>query len=96
MLVVLLKGEEVTPYNIAGENGRATIRDFAMCAAESFPERRLKLVFEKREDAERIYIPSKDVTPEILDSARIESLGWKSQIDVFEGIRRSVETMESL
>ena len=50
MLMVLLKGENMYPYNISSEGGNVTIRDFAKKAVEAFPEKGLTLSFANPED----------------------------------------------
>ncbi len=96
LLTVLLDGENVTPYNISYEKSNTTIRGFAKTACEVFPERNMTLSFANPADEAE---PSLDVsplapTPEIMDNARLLSIGWKPVVDLKEGIRRSVATLE--
>ena len=93
LLKILLKGEDATPYNIASSKSNTTIRHFARIASRIFPERRLKLVFAHPADEAD---PSENFStvPEILDSTRLESLGWYAQTPLEEGIRKALVTME--
>lgn len=91
---ILLEGEDVTPYNIADRNSNVTIRNFARAATEVFPERSLSLIFSNPEDEAEPAASHFSATPEILDSAKLEGLGWKAQVDLKEGIRRSVQVLE--
>lgn len=96
MLCILLEGENVVPYNISYEKSDTTIRNFAKTACEVFPERNMSLSFANPEDeAEPVLSVSPlTATPEIMDSSRLKALGWKPQVDLKEGIRRSVSILE--
>lgn len=96
LLVILLEGENTLPYNISYEKSDTTIRGFAKAACEVFPERNISLSFANPEDEAE---PVEDIsplapTPEIMDSTRLRALGWKPQVDLKEGIRRSVNILE--
>ncbi len=98
LLFILLHGENAVPYNIAYEKSDTTIRGFAQKACEVFPERNMKLVFANPADEkepEALKTPLSQV-PEILDSGRLQNLGWQPKVDLAEGIRRSVFTLEHL
>ena len=82
------------PYNISSKNSDVTIRNFAKAATEVFPERKLKLSFANKEDEAEPVLDYSEKTPEILSSKRLQSLGWIGRIDIKEGIRRAVLTME--
>lgn len=94
LLTIMMDGEVGVPYNIAAEHSNITIRDFAKTAVAVFPERNMSLSFANPEDEKEPVLDFTKKTPEILASGRLESLGWKANVDVREGIRRSVNTME--
>lgn len=94
LLTVLMAGETGVPYNIAAEHSNITIRNFARTAVEAFPERNMKLSFANPEDEQEPRLDLSKKTPEILASERLEKLGWNARVDVKEGIRRAVLTME--
>ena len=71
-----------------------TIRDFAKTAVRVFPERNISLEFANAWDEKEPVLDFSKKTPEILDSSRLEALGWKAEIDIAEGIKRAVGTME--
>lgn len=89
LLLILLKGRGAEPYNVADENSNTTIRDFAKTAAAAFPEKGISLSFLHKEDEEE---PSGETgkTPEILDHARLDGLGFTAQVSLKEGIMRAV------
>ena len=96
LLLILLKGKNAYPYNIAADHSNTTIRNFAREAVKVFPERNLTLSFANKEDEEEPDLTKFTNTPEILDHARITDLGWKAEVDLAEGIKRSVETLEEV
>lgn len=86
ILSVLLNGDNKTAYNIANRNARITIaglaKTIAACAGR-------EVVFE---------MPNlddiRDATPiakQVLDSKRLESLGWQGRYDVEIGIKHTLE-----
>ena len=94
LLTILLKGENIKPYNISSEENNITIRDFAKMSVNAFPERKLSLSFaNKRDEIEptQSYFSS---TPEILDNTRLKNIGWTSKVSLKEGIMRSIRTIE--
>lgn len=98
LLFILLSGEDVTPYNISYEQSDTTIRGFAKKACEVFPERGMKLAFANPADEkepETLKTPLSQM-PEVLDSSKLQSLGWQPKVDLAEGIRRSVFTLEHM
>lgn len=94
LLKILLDGEDCTPYNIANPASNVTIRNFAKAAVEVFPELNMKLVFENPEDAKEPEPSPMGPTPEILNADRLNAIGWHPQVDLKEGIKRSVKIVE--
>lgn len=95
LLTVLLKGENAYPYNISDENSNITIRGFARTATEVFADRNLILSFANKEDEQEPPLYKEgDLTPEVMDSTKLKQLGWKSNVDIKEGIKRAVEILE--
>ena len=96
LLLIMLDGANATPYNIAADHSNTTIRNFAREAVRVFPERNLTLSFANKEDEAEPDLTKFTVTPEILDHTRLSELGWKAEITLAEGIKRSVETLEEI
>ena len=94
LLKILLDGENIFPYNIADEKSNVTIRDFAGTAVSAFPERNLKLSFANKQDEKEPELSFMDRTPEILDSTRLNNLGWRAKVDLIQGIKRAVKIVE--
>jgi len=94
LLKIMLDGKDIYPYNISAEHSNVTIRNFAKAAVEAFPERNLTLSFANKEDEKEPEISYISSTPEILDSTRLNSLGWQAKVDLTEGIRRAVKIVE--
>ena len=94
LLTIMMNGEVGVPYNIAAEHSNITIRDFAKTAVAVFPERNMTLSFANPEDEKEPVLDFSKKTPEILSRGRLEKLGWSAKVDVKEGIRRAVCTME--
>ena len=91
---ILLDGRDIYPYNISAEHSNVTIRNFAKAAVEAFPERNLSLSFANKEDEKEPEISYINATPEILDSTRLNELGWTARVDLTDGIRRAVKIVE--
>lgn len=94
LLTILLKGENATPYNIAATHSNTTIRNFARVAVNVFPDRNLTLSFANKEDEVEPDVTKFTNTPEILDSSRLDALGWEACVDLNEGIKRAVKIVE--
>ncbi len=94
LLKILLDGKDIYPYNIATEKSNVTIRNFARAATEAFPEKKLSLSFANKEDEKEPVSSLMETTPEILDSTRLNSIGWSARVDLKEGIRRAVRIVE--
>lgn len=94
LLKILFDGQDIYPYNISAEHSNVTIRNFARKAVEAFPERNLTLSFANKEDEKEPVMSVMGATPEILDSSRLNELGWEAKVDLTEGIRRAVKIVE--
>ena len=80
LLLILLKGEDVQPYNISAEHSNITIRGFAKTAVEVFPEKGLTLSFANKEDEVEPDLSYFTATPEILAHEKIDGLGFEAKI----------------
>ncbi len=94
LLLILLKGEDAYPYNIAADHSNMMVRDLAKEAVMAFPERELSLSFAKKEDEASPEPSFFQSSPEILDHKRIDALGFCARVGLREGIRRAVTIVE--
>lgn len=83
ILTLLLNGTAGEAYNIANGDSNVTIRTFAETVAEAF---QVPLQFEKPTALEQAGYST--MKREILDAGKLETLGWKAQIDIRTGIDR--------
>ena len=90
MFYVLLKGTEQA-YNVADSNNIISIRQLAEAFIASSPEKHLKLVIDIPEDTAGMYNPAKYIG---LDDSKIKDLGWTPKVDISEGTRRMIKSME--
>ena len=90
MFYVLLKGTEPA-YNVADSSNIISIRQLAEAFIASWPDRNLRLVIDIPENTAGMYNPAKFIG---LDDSRIKSLGWSPKVDIYEGTRRMVESLE--
>ena len=88
LLTILLKGECGEAYNIADDNSDIALRDLAKIIAE-FVEK--KVIFELPDETESAGYSK--ATKAILDSTKLQALGWKSKYDIESGLRRTVDIL---
>lgn len=88
LLTVLLRGKCGEAYNIADEKSDIHLRDLAGIIAKSVHR---KVIFELPDQIESAGYSK--ATKARLDSTKIETLGWKAQYDIHQGIRRIIEIL---
>ncbi len=86
IFVAMLKGGCGEAYNLANETEPTPIRDVAKMLAEMFPERNIKVIFEIEGDTSG-YCNYARVG---LDTTKLESLGWKPEVKLAEGLKKTV------
>ncbi len=83
LLAILLNGKSGEAYNVANQNSRLTIADFARTLAKV-----AQVDFVIREPDEE---QKKELTPieyAVLDASKLEGLGWSGRYGIDEGIRQ--------
>ena len=85
---ILLYGENRNAYNIAAEN-ETEIRALAEMLCGLYPEKKLSIVFNKRESSNG-YIRSAS-TGSALSVTKIKELGWRQKSSVHDGFSRMIE-----
>lgn len=88
LLTILLKGENGEAYNISDSDSDIMLKDMANIIAEYVGT---KVVFELPDDTESIGYSK--ATKAILDSTKLQSLGWKARYDIKKGLYRTIDIM---
>ncbi|MBQ8533638.1 MAG: NAD-dependent epimerase/dehydratase family protein [Clostridia bacterium] len=86
VLSVLTSGETANAYNIANPDARVTIAGLAQNIADVTDT---KLVFDCRKNDN-----DTPITYAVLDSTKLEGLGWKGRYTVQDGVRNTVEILK--
>lgn len=91
ILSVLTSGESCNAYNIANSQSRTTIAGFAQ---EVAAQTGTKVIFADPDE-----VAKAEMTPiakQVLSSQKLESLGWKGQFTIAEGIKHTLDIMREL
>lgn len=88
MFLALLNGTEEY-YNVAATQNQISIRDLAVLIAGLNSEKPVSVKFAAPQGEKLLYLPFK---LGILDSSRMESLGWKVQVDLERAFRWTMES----
>jgi len=90
IFLAMLEGECGGVYNLANETEPTPIRDVAQMLCDLFPERGIKVIFELSGD-KGAYCNYARVG---LDTAKLEALGWKPQVKLIDGLKRTVVSFD--
>lgn len=90
IFAVMLKGQCGEAYNLANETEPTPIRDVALTLSELFPERNIEVVFEISTDTSGYC----NYTRVGLDTAKLEALGWKPEVKLRDGLKRTVVSFD--
>lgn len=88
LLYILLQGENCDAYNIANPNSNLSIKEFAEIIARQAGK---KVVFDIPDDGSGGL--TNPITKAVFSTEKLESLGWKAQVGIEEGIKRTIEVM---
>ncbi len=94
LFTILLDGENGEAYNIASTKCITTIAGIAHTLVDSYPEKGLKVIFDLPTEAEAKGFSL--IENAVLDSSKLEALGWESQTDLKTGLMRVVEEQTEL
>lgn len=86
IFTILLKGQAGESYTVANKKTIATIRETAEMIAHSIAQDKIKVVFDIKVPKE--YAPNLNLN---LNTDKLESLGWKTTVDLEESYRRMIE-----
>lgn len=88
VLAVLLKGESGEAYNISDSESEVTLRQITEWLAQ---DNDVKVTYEIPDVAEQAGYST--ATKAILDTEKISALGWKPQVHMREGLRKTVQSL---
>ena len=91
LLTVLAKGADQEAYNVASPDSITTICGMAQTLVELFPEKGAKVLFDlpTETEAKRFSL----IQDAVLNPEKLETLGWKAEISLKEGLARVVESL---
>ncbi|MDE7313296.1 MAG: NAD-dependent epimerase/dehydratase family protein [Eubacterium sp.] len=92
MLLLLLKGEPGTAYNVTNMETKISIADMAQLVCDTFPQAGIHVTFDMPKD-----VASFGYNPEMviaLDSGRLQALGWKPTVGLKEMFTRLAASMK--
>lgn len=92
IFLILLNGEKSNVYNLFNTKTRIKVGKLAQMLVELYPEKNLKVVFEKRKDDKR-YVPSPWQIPADFDVTKLNKLGWIPKIGLKEGFTRTIKCL---
>jgi dTDP-glucose 4,6-dehydratase len=91
IFTVLLRGQNGKAYTIANKASAITIRETAEMIVKKIANNKIKLVFDIDIPAE--YAPNLNLN---LNTTKLESLGWKVEVEIEEAYRRMIESMKGM
>ncbi len=89
LITILLDGKTGEAYNIASTKCITTIAGIAQTLVDSYPEKGLKVIFDLPSEQEAKGFSL--IENAVLDSTKLESLGWESDVDLVTGLKNVVE-----
>lgn len=92
LFTILAKGMPGEAYNIANPQSRMTIAQMARTLAGLYPERGLKVIFDLPTETEQKRFSF--IHDAVLDTEKLEGLGYRGEVSGETGLRRMVESME--
>lgn len=93
-LFYILIGSDDMAYNISSPESTVSIRELAETLVETFADRNIKLVIDIPK--ETVNTGTAPFTLGVLNSDKLQSLGWKPEYSLQDGFKRTVEYLESV
>ena len=88
---ILLEGKNAEAYNVVSEE-YVTILDLARLLINLFPEKNLKVTFNKA--IANGYIPAEKKHDARIDVSKLKGLGWQQKYSVCKGFERTIKSFE--
>lgn len=92
LFTILLDGKNCECYNLANPNEFISVKTLANLLINLYPERKLKAEFQERKD-NGYKLPLAENTINIAVN-KLKKLGWKPQVTVREGFKRTIDGIE--
>ncbi len=92
LISILKDGTAFNAYNLGNSRECVSVENLADILVSLFPERELKVCFDKRK-AEEAYLPS-PVSTIIPDTTKLIALGWEPVYSIQEGFFRTIKGVE--
>jgi nucleoside-diphosphate-sugar epimerase len=90
LLTILLKGKTRNAYNISNKDSNVSIKELANCIAIAGNK---KVIFDLPTNEEQ---KGYSVIPRaVLDSGKLEELGWKAKYALPDGVRRAIQIIKN-
>lgn len=90
LILLALRGEDGTAYNLSNESEPMPIRDVAQIICDLCPSRPIRVIFNGKPTSAG-YCTYRRVA---LDNSRIEALGFRPAVSLREGLRRTLKSFE--
>jgi len=90
LLTVMLKGEKGQAYNIADKDSDITLKDLASLIASYAGK---EVIFELPDSTEKAGYST--ATKAILNSNKLQQLGWQAHYPMAEGLKRTLDILKS-
>ncbi|MEL3958755.1 NAD-dependent epimerase/dehydratase family protein [Caldifermentibacillus hisashii] len=88
LLTILFKGNCGEAYNIADDNSNISLRDLAKLISEYAGT---SVIYDKPNNLEKEGYSK--ATKAVLDSEKLQKMGWKAKYDIEEGVNRTLEIL---
>lgn len=90
LIYIMLNGSKGEAYNISDKESNIRLRDFAALVAE---QNGRKVIFDLPDEIEKKGASA--VTKSLLCSSKLESLGWRAQTHMKDGILKTIEILKT-
>lgn len=91
ILTVLINGQSCNAYNIANPDSRITIADFAKMAAA---QTGVRVIFTEPDAIAKA--EASPIAKQVLDSRKLQSLGWKGRFSAADGIAHTIAVLKEI
>lgn len=88
---VLLKGVPGEVYNVGNSGGRISIGKLAELLISMYPEKKLKVIYEKRKE-DNTYLENKNKIRPRLSTLKLEKLNFKPRFNLKDGFYRTIKS----